>query len=214
MAVQETYQDDEAIRDPACGIDVECAHSRFMAKQRGERFFFCSGSCLEKFKRAPEAYLADRAPAESVPEGTLYICPMGPEVVRYAPDGCPICGMALKPMTPNLDEAPNPELVDFKRRLLDRCALGARRAGARYGRPSRHSLRALAGTDGLSLAASSPRDAGGALDRRPLLQARLGVDRQSQPEHVDPDRHRRRRRFRVQHYGPAVAKPVSSRDSS
>ena len=103
--------------DPVCGMSVERARSRFMAKHRGERFFFCSGSCQEKFVQASDAYLADRPPAEPVPEGTLYTCPMDPEIIREAPDDCPICGMALEPMMPSLDDAPNPELVDFKRRL-------------------------------------------------------------------------------------------------
>ncbi len=47
-----------------------------------------------------------------------YTCPMHPEIVREVPGHCPICGMALEPMgVPAEDEGPNPELVDFKRRL-------------------------------------------------------------------------------------------------
>ena len=106
----------EAI-DPVCGMRVDRATSTFVAKHRGERFFFCSEPCLQRFKQAPGAYLGDRPAAESMPEGTLYTCPMDPEIVRDAPDDCPICGMALEPMTPSLDDAPNPELVDFRRRL-------------------------------------------------------------------------------------------------
>ena len=46
-----------------------------------------------------------------------YTCPMHPEVVRDGPGTCPICGMALEPMMPSLDDEENPELVDFRRRF-------------------------------------------------------------------------------------------------
>jgi Cu+-exporting ATPase len=103
--------------DPVCGMTVDRASAGFMGKGRGERFFFCSARCLERFEASPEDYLADRPAPEPMPEGTLYTCPMDPEIVRDHPDDCPICGMALEPMTPSLDDGPNPELVDFKRRL-------------------------------------------------------------------------------------------------
>src|SRR5690606_30711167 len=48
---------------------------------------------------------------------TLYTCPMDPEVVREGPGTCPVCGMALEPMLPSLDEGENPELTDFRRRF-------------------------------------------------------------------------------------------------
>ncbi len=42
---------------------------------------------------------------------------MHPEVHRSGPGSCPICGMALEPEMPVGDQAPNPELADFTRRL-------------------------------------------------------------------------------------------------
>ena len=42
---------------------------------------------------------------------------MHPEIRQEGPGTCPICGMALEPEEPSLDDAPNPELVDFTRRL-------------------------------------------------------------------------------------------------
>nr|WP_312328980.1 copper-translocating P-type ATPase [Stenotrophomonas sp.] len=56
-------------------------------------------------------------PASSVPPGTRYTCPMDPEIVQAGPGTCPICGMALEPMMPSLDEGENPELTDFRRRF-------------------------------------------------------------------------------------------------
>ena len=59
-----------------------------------------------------------------LPANTEYTCPMHPEIVRDAPGDCPICGMALEPMTVTLDDERNPELVDMTRRLW----ISARRA--------------------------------------------------------------------------------------
>src|SRR3546814_16111522 len=56
-------------------------------------------------------------PIADAPEGAIWTCPMHPEIQQVGPGNCPICGMALEPMEPSLDEGPNPELVDFTRRL-------------------------------------------------------------------------------------------------
>ncbi len=73
---------------------------------------FLHPSCLDKFKADPEFYLIppDQRP---VPEGAAdmdYTCPMDPEIVQKGPGTCPICGMALEPMQPTLDDAPNPRI--------------------------------------------------------------------------------------------------------
>jgi Cu+-exporting ATPase len=49
--------------------------------------------------------------------GTIWTCPMHPQIRRNAPGQCPICGMALEPLEPTLDEGPNPELIDMNRRF-------------------------------------------------------------------------------------------------
>ncbi|PWJ15834.1 Cu+-exporting ATPase [Jannaschia seohaensis] len=103
--------------DPVCGMTVTRATARHMTKHAGDRFYFCSGRCREKFEAAPEDYLGDRPAPEPMPEGTLYTCPMDPEIVQEGPGDFPICGMAREPMLPTADAGPNPELVDFRRRL-------------------------------------------------------------------------------------------------
>jgi Cu+-exporting ATPase len=103
--------------DPVCGMTVNRAAARHMAKHAAERFYFCSGRCKEKFEAAPDDYLGDRPAPEPMPEGTLYTCPMDPEIVQEGPGDCPICGMALEPMMPSANAGPNPELIDFRRRL-------------------------------------------------------------------------------------------------
>ena len=104
--------------DPVCGMDVNRATARHMAKHQGERFYFCSQGCHDKFEAAPQTYLSGRPEPEPMPEGTLYTCPMDPEIVQEGPGDCPICGMALEPMgVPPADAGPNPELVDFTKRF-------------------------------------------------------------------------------------------------
>ncbi|CAJ0800265.1 Copper-exporting P-type ATPase [Ralstonia psammae] len=56
------------------------------------------------------------APAESQAE-TVYTCPMHPQIRQDHPGNCPICGMTLEPVIPELDEEENPELADFLRRF-------------------------------------------------------------------------------------------------
>jgi Cu+-exporting ATPase len=56
-------------------------------------------------------------PSEPPPGGTTYTCPMHPEIRRPEPGNCPICGMALEPVMPSLDDEENPELTGFRRRF-------------------------------------------------------------------------------------------------
>ncbi|WP_439520286.1 copper-transporting P-type ATPase [Hydrogenophaga sp.] len=57
------------------------------------------------------------SPSSPPQEGTVYTCPMHPEIRQDHPGNCPKCGMSLEPVMPALDEAENPELLDFQRRF-------------------------------------------------------------------------------------------------
>ncbi len=59
----------------------------------------------------------DAAAPEAAPPGTIYVCPMHAQIRRPGPGTCPICGMALEPEMPGLDDEENPELRDFTRRF-------------------------------------------------------------------------------------------------
>ncbi len=113
-----------AATDPVCGMQVERASARHMARHEGQRHWFCSSRCQEKFEADPAAWLGDRSAPAAMPKGTIYTCPMHPEIEQVGPGDCPICGMALEPKgVPAADEGPNPELVDFRRRFAVGAAL-------------------------------------------------------------------------------------------
>ena len=106
------------VRDPVCGMTVDPATSKHRFDYRGETYHFCSAGCRTKFAADPASYLEkDSKPKAAVPEGTIYTCPMHPEIRQVGPGSCPICGMALEPEVASLDAPPNPELADMTRRF-------------------------------------------------------------------------------------------------
>ncbi|MFZ5721221.1 MAG: heavy metal translocating P-type ATPase [Pseudomonadota bacterium] len=105
------------VLDPVCGMTVDPATTAHHAHHAGEDFHFCSAGCRTKFVADPARYLEPRAPEPAAPPGTIYTCPMHPEVRQEGPGSCPICGMALEPEVFTADAGPNPELADFGRRF-------------------------------------------------------------------------------------------------
>ncbi len=108
--------------DPVCGMMVDPATAHFHHEHGDDIYYFCCDGCRTKFAKDPLYYLEGRhreATANQVVEpGTLFTCPMDPEIEQEGPGSCPICGMALEPMgLPVGDAGPNPELVDFTRRF-------------------------------------------------------------------------------------------------
>ena len=85
----------------------------------GETYYFCSAGCLVKFSADPQKFITpDQAkPSQTVPEGTIYTCPMHPQIRQVGPGSCPICGMALEPELVSADAGPNAELTDMSRRF-------------------------------------------------------------------------------------------------
>jgi Cu+-exporting ATPase len=110
--------DEQGVRDPVCGMIVDPHTAKHRHQYSGRAYYFCSAGCLEKFTADPAKYLAD-APksAASVPEGTIYTCPMHPQIRQVGPGSCPICGMALEPVLATAEAGPNAELVDMTRRF-------------------------------------------------------------------------------------------------
>src|SRR5690242_19667646 len=111
--------DELAVRDPVCGMTVNPETSKHRFEYRGETSHFCSSGCRTKFAADPPKYLDTSKPRDGAPapEGTIYTCPMHPEIRQAGPGSCPICGMALDPEIVSLDAAPDPELADMTRRI-------------------------------------------------------------------------------------------------
>ena len=106
--------------DPVCGMSVDPHAAKHKADHGGRPYYFCSAGCRTKFIADPQKYLdpeAAKATVEPVPEGTIYTCPMHPEIRQVGPGSCPICGMALEPLLAGTETGPNPELIDMTRRF-------------------------------------------------------------------------------------------------
>ena len=114
MSKNESVIEGTAI-DPVCGMSVAIDGAQHIATHDGAKHYFCSPRCHDKFVTDPELYLsgAHLDAVEDVPEGTIYTCPMHPEIRQPGPGSCPICGMALEPETVSLGDGPDPELVDM-----------------------------------------------------------------------------------------------------
>ncbi|HWI78576.1 MAG TPA: heavy metal translocating P-type ATPase, partial [Ramlibacter sp.] len=112
---------ESVLKDPVCGMSVTPA-SPHHSHHQGEPYYFCGARCKGKFDTEPAKYV-DRpsggSPAAVSPPapGTIFTCPMHPEIRQDHPGSCPLCGMALEPLMPSLEDDENPELKDFTRRF-------------------------------------------------------------------------------------------------
>ncbi|WP_374546428.1 heavy metal translocating P-type ATPase [Rhodoblastus sp.] len=114
-------------QDPVCGMSVD-PQTALSASHEEKRYFFCSEKCRGKFTADPARYVqpaSDKAPSSSVPDGTIYTCPMHPEIRQVGPGHCPICGMALEPLLGSDQSGPSAELQDMTRRFWIGLALAA-----------------------------------------------------------------------------------------
>ena len=114
-------------RDPVCGMLVDPGTAKHRVEHDGQTHYFCCDGCKAKFLADPGRFLkpADKG-VPSVPgaqmapltAGTIYTCPMHPQIRRNAPGSCPICGMALEPERVPEAEGTSPELKDMTRRFV------------------------------------------------------------------------------------------------
>ena len=105
-------------KDPVCGMSVDPATAKHRVMHGNTAYFFCSARCREKFEAEPTRYVKTARPAAlPASPGTVYTCPMHPQIRLPVPGSCPICGMALEPATATAETGPNPELVDMTRRF-------------------------------------------------------------------------------------------------
>jgi len=125
--------ENETRRDPVCGMSVD-ADSELRFTYQGKEYLFCSEGCLASFKENPEQFVGKPEKAEPSVEkpapqkGTLYTCPMHPEIKQEVPGSCPKCGMALEPVTPPAAKTEwtcpmHPEVVQDKPGSCPKCGM-------------------------------------------------------------------------------------------
>ena len=120
----------ETHTDPVCKMLVTPETAAGKYEYKGETYYFCAVGCREKFTADPEKFLtaetqsrgndlesADNDPRTTNNDQIEYTCPMHPEIVQIGPGSCPKCGMALEPKEISLDDTPDPEFIDMKRRF-------------------------------------------------------------------------------------------------
>lgn len=130
---------ENALKDPVCGMNIT-QDSTYHHEYEAKKYYFCSQKCQSKFISDPKLHILNLEKSKNIEKtighhhssnnsslvpinqknidnGTLYTCPMHPEIRQDHPGNCPKCGMALEPLLPELEEEDNPELRDFKRRF-------------------------------------------------------------------------------------------------
>jgi Cu+-exporting ATPase len=105
--------------DPVCGMSVAPETAAGKYDFAGETYYFCATNCLNKFRQNPRVFLEEKQTEknEAESQGVEYTCPMHPEILQIGPGSCPLCGMALEPKVMTLDDKPDPEYIDMKRRF-------------------------------------------------------------------------------------------------
>lgn len=106
--VEHHHKTSEPVHDPVCGMTVD-PQTDLREVHAGATYAFCSVHCQTKFRENPERYAGEQQSQGAgdavdevarVAEGTVYICPMDPEIHQDGPGSCPKCGMALEPEIP------------------------------------------------------------------------------------------------------------------
>ncbi len=174
-----TSETQDRVRDPVCGMMVDPHTTPHRRQFGGRTYYFCSAGCLATFSGSPEKYLAPSGtkPPDTVPEGTIYTCPMHPQIRQVGPGDCPICGMALEPELATADVR-----AQSRARRHDAGASGsalvltlpvlALEMGGHL-----TNLHMVLGQKLVELAAVRARDAGRAVGRVAVLRARLAIAR-------------------------------------
>lgn len=104
--------------DPVCGMSVEPQTAQHKSQYDAKNWYFCSSGCKSKFDDNPNRYSGDQQKSvQPTMPGTIYTCPMHPEIRQPKPGDCPICGMALEPEQVSLNDGPSEELRDMTRRF-------------------------------------------------------------------------------------------------
>ena len=195
----------QGVKDPVCGMTVDPHTAKHRHTHNGRPYYFCSAGCRENFVANPTQYLEPEPRiAEPIPAGTIYTCPMHPEIRQPGPGACPICGMALEPELCRQTRGPI-RARRYVAAVLD--GLGADCAGVRmkWAGTSRTSINGSASrhrTDTALVGDACVLWAGCSSSSGP------GLPQESQSQHVHADRNGRVAGLRI------VGKPAAGRVSA
>ena len=123
FSLHERHQPHAAVTDsavdPVCGMAVDPGIAKHRSEHQGHSYYFCSSRCRERFDTEPSRYLTPAVSSPPLPASgqVRWTCPMHPQIVQSEAGSCPICGMALEPMSPFAGDGINPELQDMTRRF-------------------------------------------------------------------------------------------------
>lgn len=108
-----------SLKDPVCGMNVAPETAKAQSAFNGAQYFFCSLKCKTKFDANPTQYVGDKKQIQpkTPPQGIEYTCPMHPQIRKIGPGNCPICGMALEPVTATAGEEDDSEYRSMLRRF-------------------------------------------------------------------------------------------------
>ena len=91
--VNDNRAEAQSVIDPVCGMAVDPHTTPHRHTYQGHPYYFCSDGCRTKFAAEPARYLSPAAAAAlGVAAGTIYTCPMHPQIRQIGPGHCPICG--------------------------------------------------------------------------------------------------------------------------
>lgn len=121
-----TAHDEGKVKDPVCGMNVDPKNAKGGSSvYQGQTYFFCNPKCKAKFDAEPQKYLSPK-PATKNLKDVEFTCPMHPEIRQMGPGNCPICGMALEPLTLSADHPEdNHEYLDMRKRFIVGAILSA-----------------------------------------------------------------------------------------
>lgn len=110
---------DGKAKDPVCGMNVDPKNAKGgSSTYKDHTYYFCNPKCKTKFDADPQAYLAPKPVTKNLKD-VEFTCPMHPEILQMGPGNCPICGMALEPVTLSADHPEdNHEYLDMRKRFV------------------------------------------------------------------------------------------------
>ena len=192
-------------------VDPQTAKHRFA--YNGQDYLFCSRRAAASVsKPEPEKFLQPKAPAPAAAPGTIYTCPMHPEVRQAGPGSLPDLRHGAGAGANLARRCAGSRTDRHDQAIPDRAGADASGVCHRDGRPSRPDASGAAGLGELDFVRAG--DAGGAVGRRAVLCARLAIAGHAQPQHVHADRDGHRRRLALQRGGDAGAALSSRRLSA